>query len=124
MNKPKPKTVEEYILAAPDQAHAKLREIRAILHEVAPLAEEQLKWGVPVMIEKRILFSYTAYKKHLNFMPTGPCLEPFREELQDYTLGQDTIQFPYDQPLPRDLILKIAYYRYRQVLDEDAKWRY
>ena len=124
MAKPKPTTVEAYINALPEEARQKIQEIRSLLREVAPAAEEQLKWGVPVMIEKRILFSYAAYKKHLNFMPTGPCLEPFREELQEYTLGQDTIQFPYDQPLPRDLILKIAYYRYRQVLDEDAKWRY
>lgn len=86
-------------------------EIRSILKNVAPHATEALKWGKPVLEEGRILFSYAAYKAHLNFMPTGPAIEPFREELGDYKTGKDTIQFPYDKPLPAALIRKIAAYR-------------
>lgn len=124
MPKSKPTTVDEYINAAPREAQEKLRELRAILKEVAPDATETLKWGSPVFEEKRILFAYTAYKSHLNFMPTGPALEPFKEELAEFKTGKDTIQFPYDKPLPEALIRKIALYRAVDVRENDALWMY
>ena len=48
-------------------------------------------------------------------MPTGPALEPFSKELAEYKTGKDTIQFPYDKPLPKALIRRIASYRAKQV---------
>jgi uncharacterized protein YdhG (YjbR/CyaY superfamily) len=120
----KPGTVEEYIKSAPEYAQEKLNEIRSLLKSVAPNATEELKWGQPVFIEKRILFSYAAFKNHLRFMPTGPSLEPFRSELLSFKTGKDTIQFTYDEPLPNDLIEKIARYRRNDVIENDAKWMY
>lgn len=120
----KPKNVDEYIQASPDYAHKTLEEIRALLKSVAPDASEELKWGQPVFIERRILFSFAAYKKHITFMPTGPVLEKFRSELASFKTGKDTIQFPYDRPLPIELIKRIAAFRRRDVLENDAKWRY
>ena len=118
----KAKTVDEYIETAPEEARKMLREIRAILKKVVPNAKEAVKWGSPVFEEKRILFAYGAYKTHLNFMPTGQSLEPFKEELAEFKTGQDTIQFPYDKPLPTELIQKIAAHRAKQVREMDARW--
>lgn len=122
MAKTKPSNVDEYINLAPPYAQEKLRELRALLREVAPDATEQLKWGNPVLIEKRILFSYSAYKKHMNFMPTGPSMIPFMDELSEFVTGKDTIQLPYDKPIPADLIKRIAEYRIKDVRENDAKW--
>lgn len=122
MPKSKPTTVTEYINAAPKDAQKKLREIRAILKKVAPKATQTLKWGSPVFEENRILFAYTAFKSHLNFMPTHSALKPFKKELAAYVTGKDTIQFPYNKPLPKALIRRIAAYRAREVRENDAKW--
>ncbi len=116
--------VDQYIEAAPEKAKEKLHQLRAVLKEVAPDATEKLKWGQPVFEEKRILFSYAAFKSHLNFMPTGPALEPFKKELAAYKTGKDTIQFSYEKPLPVALIKKIAEFRARDVRENDAKWMY
>jgi len=118
----KPKTVDEYINAAPAGAQEKLMEIRLILKQVAPKATEALKWGSPVFEEKRILFAYTAFKSHLNFMPTHRTLDYFKKELKEYKIGKDTIQFTYDKPLPKTLIRKIALHRARDVRENDARW--
>ncbi|WP_276500386.1 iron chaperone [Terrimonas pollutisoli] len=118
----KPTTVTEYINAAPKEAQKKLRELREILKKVAPNAKETLKWGSPVFEEKRILFAYAAFKSHLNFMPTHSAMEPFKEKLAAYTTGKDTIQFPYDKPLPKLLIRKIAAFRAKEVREKDARW--
>src|SRR5688572_4532263 len=124
MPKTKPTTVAEYITAAPTAARPKLRELRAILRSVAPKARETLKWGAPVFEEKRILFSYAAYRSHLNFMPTGPAMTPFKKDLAAFKTGKDTIQIPYDAPLPKALIRRIAAHRLRQAREQDAKWMY
>ncbi len=124
MTRSKPKSVDDYIDVSPLDSQKKLKEIRAILKQVAPNAEELIKWGVPVYEEKRILFSFSAHKSHLNFMPTGPAMKPFLDELKNFKTGKDTIQFPYGKPLPKVLIKKIAKYRYKDVLENDSKWMY
>jgi uncharacterized protein YdhG (YjbR/CyaY superfamily) len=124
MTKSKPSTVVEYIDSAPKEAQEKLNEIRAILKKAAPHASETLKWGSPVFEDKRILFSYSAFKSHLSFMPTQSSLAPFKDEIASYKTGKDTIQFPYDKPLPAKLILKIAAFRVKDVRENDALWMY
>jgi uncharacterized protein YdhG (YjbR/CyaY superfamily) len=124
MAKTKLTTVDEYIAAAPREAQKKLREIRTILKKVAPKAKEGLKWGHPAFEDKRILFTYAAFKSHLNFFPTGPALAPFKEELADYNTSKDSVQFSYDKPLPKALIRKIAEYRVKDVKEKDAHWKY
>ena len=118
----KPTTVEQYIQGKPQEAREKLLEIRQILKSVAPDAKELIKWGSPVFEENRILFSYTAFRSHLNFMPTRKTLDHFREELVKYQTGMDTVQFPYDKPLPKALILKLAKHRAKDVRENDARW--
>jgi uncharacterized protein YdhG (YjbR/CyaY superfamily) len=122
MIKIKPTTVDEYIYAAPVNAQEHLHEMRAILKKVAPNAKEVIKWGAPVYEEKRILFSFAAFKDHLNFFSTHSALEHFRNELKEYKTGKDTIQFPYNKPLPKELIAKIAAYRAMDVRENDAHW--
>jgi len=122
MPKIKPETIAEYITAAPVEAREKLHEIYAILKKVAPDAKETLKWGSPVFEEKRILFSFSAFKSHLNFMPTHSSMEPFKQELEEYKTGNDTIQFPYNKSLPVNLIRKIAAFRIREVRENGALW--
>jgi uncharacterized protein YdhG (YjbR/CyaY superfamily) len=124
MPKARPTTVTEYITAAPKASRQKLHELRSVLRKVAPKAKEGLKWGSPVYEEERILFSFTAHKSHINFMPTGPAMQPFKKQLAGYKTGKDTIQLPYDKPLPKALIRRIATYRVKQVREKDARWMY
>ena len=55
-------------------------------------------------------------------MPTPSALEPFKKELAAYKTGKGSIQFPYDKPLPKLLIRKIAAYRIKDVRENDARW--
>jgi uncharacterized protein YdhG (YjbR/CyaY superfamily) len=118
----KASTVDEYIERAPAEAKKNLTELRSILREVAPDTKEAIKWGSPVFEEKRILFAISAFKSHLNFMPTRSTIVAFEDQLKDYLTGKDTIQFPYDKPLPKELIRKIAHHRARDVRENDARW--
>jgi uncharacterized protein YdhG (YjbR/CyaY superfamily) len=57
-------------------------------------------------------------------MPTHSALEPFKEELAGYITGKDTVPFPYNKPLPTELIIRIAAFRVRDVRENDALWMY
>lgn len=118
----KPQTVDEYIAQAPEIAQDKLRELRSILQSVAPHATEAIKWGTPVMEQKRILYSYSAFRTHINFMPTRSTLSHFAGKLKAYTVGKDTVQFTYDTDLPAELIREMAVYRLHEVQEDNALW--
>ena len=118
----KPRTVDEYIDQAPGQARERLVELRHLLKEVAPEATEAIKWGTPIFEEKRILFAFAAFRLHMNFMPTAGSIEPFKNELKAFKTGKGTIQLPYDKPLPKALIKKIAIHRVKDVRENDARW--
>ena len=122
MPKTKPTTVDEYIAAAPKEGQKMLRDLRATLRKVAPRAEETLKWGVPVFQAERILFAYAAFKSHINFNPTPSVMKAFQKELARYKTGKGSIQFPYDEPLPKGLITKLARLRVKELKEKDAKW--
>ena len=118
----RPTTIADYIQAAPRASHLHLRRLYAILKSVAPEAEETIKWGVPFFVEPRFLFSFSAFKTHCVFAPTPAALERFRNELKGHKTTKNFLQIPYDQPLPADLIRKIAKYRLRNMGESDAFW--
>jgi len=119
----RPTTIPEYIEAAPREGQPHLRRLYAILKSVAPKAEEIIKWGNPFFVEPRFLFAFSAHKAHCNFSATTAALEPFRKELEKYKITDaGLLQLPYNQPLPEDLIRKIAKYRLRNMGEGDDFW--
>lgn len=55
-------------------------------------------------------------------MPLKSSMDPFKKELEKFTTGKDTIQLPYDKPIPKALIRKIAAYRAKDVRENGAFW--
>jgi len=120
--KRRPKTIAEYINAAPKEAQKKLREMRRTLRQAAPGAEEGIKWGVPAFSYKRILFTFAAFKHHVSLYPTPSAVRAFAKDLPKPKTSSSTIRFPLDEPLPLPLIRKIALFRVRESIEKDAKW--
>lgn len=121
--KPKPKTITEYLNAAPKDARAKLREMRDCIRAAAPGAQEGLKWGMPAFSYQRILVTFAAFKHHIGFYPTPSAVKAFAKNLTKYKTAEGSIQFPLDKPLPLALIRKITAFRVKECLEEDKKWR-
>jgi len=121
---PKASSVAEYLERLPPQAAAPFRELYEIVKAAAPDAAEVIKWGTPAFELNRILYSISAFKDHMNFVPTTKTLSEFHEEID--SLGWDRtkgiLQFPYDKPLPSDLIRRIAERRVWDVRENDARF--
>jgi uncharacterized protein YdhG (YjbR/CyaY superfamily) len=120
---PKPKSISEYIAAAPADAQEKLYEILICIRAAAPGATENLKWGMPAFSYKRILVTFAVFKHHIGFYPTPSAVKTFKKSLSKYTTASSSIQFPLDKPLPLSLIRKITLFRVRESREEDAKWK-
>jgi uncharacterized protein YdhG (YjbR/CyaY superfamily) len=118
----RPKTVAEYIDAAPKESRAKLKEMRGILKKAAPGASEAIKWGAPTLAYKRILFAYNAIKGNISFMPTPPVIKAFAKEIKGYASGKATVKVPLEKPLPKSLITKMAKYRVKESKEKDVRW--
>jgi uncharacterized protein YdhG (YjbR/CyaY superfamily) len=103
--------IDEYILTFPREAQEKLREMRAVIKEVAPEADEKISYQMPAFRLKGILVYFAAFQHHIGFYPTGGVLDKFEKELASYKRGKGSIQFPMDEPLPLELIRKIVKFR-------------
>lgn len=119
----KPKTITEYITAAPHETRKKLREMRACVRAAAPGATESLKWGMPAYSYRRILVTFAAFKYHIGFYPTPSAVNAFAKQLSKFATAKGSIQFPLEKPLPIALIRKITAFRVRESVEEDGKWR-
>jgi len=121
--KARPKTVSEYIHAAPKETQKKLREMRACISTAAPGAKESLKWGMPAFSYRRILVTFAAFKHHIGFYPTPSAVSAFAKDLSKFATAKGSIQFPLERPLPLALIRKITAFRVRESIEDDRKWR-
>ena len=121
--KSRPKTVAEYIQAAPQEARSKLRQMRASIRRCAAGASEGLKYGLPAFFYKRILVVYAAHSQHIGFYPTPSAVSAFKKELAKFKTAKGSIQFPLDKPLPLPLIRKITAFRVQESLEKDGKWK-
>jgi uncharacterized protein YdhG (YjbR/CyaY superfamily) len=121
--KTRPKTIDEYIQAAPKEAQEKLREMRACIRAAAPGAKEGLKWGMPAFSYRRILVTFAGFKNHIGFYPTPSAVTAFAKELSEFSTAKGSIQFPLEEPLPLSLVRKITAFRVKESVEQDQKWR-
>lgn len=119
MTAKRPATIDEYIRAAPREGQAHLRRLRELLRAVAPHAAEVIKWNTPFFVEPRFLFAFSAHKAHLDFTPGPEGLEAFRRELTGHEVTKGSLKVRYDEPLPEDLIRRMAEHRVRVVRERD-----
>jgi uncharacterized protein YdhG (YjbR/CyaY superfamily) len=115
-----PNTIDEYIAGFPPDIQEILEKIRLTIREVAPGAEEAIKYQMPTFILKGNLVHFAAFKNHIGFYPTPTGTEKFQKELSVYKGAKGSVRFPLDQPIPFDLIRKIARFRVKENLARAA----
>jgi uncharacterized protein YdhG (YjbR/CyaY superfamily) len=104
--------IEKYILQFPPDVQLILREIRKLIKDNAPEADELIAYGMPgYKTNKKPLVYFAAFKNHIGFyaLPSGH--SEFKDELSKYKQGKGSVQFPLDQPIPYELIERIVKFR-------------
>jgi uncharacterized protein YdhG (YjbR/CyaY superfamily) len=112
-----PKDIDEYIARFPPEVQVKLREIRAVIGDAAPQAEETIKYDMPTFVLQGNLVSFAAYKRYISLYPAPSGSEEFNQALAPYRAEKSTIHFPLDQPIPDELIREIVRLRVKDNLE-------
>jgi uncharacterized protein YdhG (YjbR/CyaY superfamily) len=110
-----PTTIDDYIAGFPSEIQVIMQQLRATIHAVAPDVEEAIAYKMPTFnLSGKYLVYFAGYKNHIGFYGAPRDDPAFDEDLSPYESGQGTLRFPYDKPIPYDLIAKIVAYRAEQ----------
>ncbi len=110
----KAQNIDEYIAAQNEKIQPRLREVRAVLRNALPDAEERISWSMPTYWKGRNIIHFAASKKHLGLYPGDEAVAAFAGELAGYDTSKGTVRLPYDAPLPAGLIERIARWCYEK----------
>ena len=105
-----PETIDEYILAQDEKIRSQLQSVRNVISARLPDATEKISWSMPTWWQGHNIIHFAAAKKHIGLYPGAEAVTEFAERLDQagckYSKG--SIQIPYSNELPLDLIAEIA----------------
>ena len=107
------KSVDEYIAGQPDALRAVLKRVRAAIRKALPGAEEVISYKIPTYKLKGTAVLYFAgWKHHYSLYPASASLvAALKEDLAPYKVNKGTIRLPLSEPVPVNLIERIAKFR-------------
>ena len=104
--------IETYIKQFPDKVQGILRNIRKLIKDNAPNADELFAYGMPAYkTNKKPLVYFAAFKSHIGLYATPSGHSEFQDELSKYKQGRGSVQFPLDKPIPYKLIERIVKFK-------------
>lgn len=114
----KPENIDQYIKGFPNDVQKILQKVRMTIQNAAPNAREKISYAMPAFEQNGILVYFAAFKKHIGLyaLPSGH--EAFKKELSQYKTGKGSVQFPFDHPIPYDLISQIVQFRVKENLEK------
>lgn len=110
-----PKTIDEYILSEPENIQPFLHQVRDNLRNALPEAKEKISWSMPTYWNKHNIIHFAANKNHIGLYPGPEAIVHFAPRLKEYKTSKGAVQFPYNKPLPLELITEIAKWCYETV---------
>ena len=108
-------TMDAYIASFPKEVQGILEQIRQTIRMAAPEAVEAISYQIPTFkLNGSNLVHFAAWKEHIGFYATPSGNVAFKKELARYKVAKGSIQFPLDEPIPYDLVAKIAQFRVKE----------
>lgn len=103
-----PETVDQYLEAQPEERRGSLQRVREAIHGAIPQARERIAWGMPTYWLGHNIVHFAANQKHIGIYAGPEAVLEFARELKPYKTSKGTIQIPYEEPLPLELLARIA----------------
>ena len=105
-------SIDDYLRAFPADVQAILTEVRQTIRRAAPAAEETISYRMPTFtLDGKVLVHLAAWKRHLSLYPVPAVDEALEREISPYRAARSTLRFPYDQPIPYELIGRLVVLR-------------
>jgi uncharacterized protein YdhG (YjbR/CyaY superfamily) len=117
------KSVSDYITSKPKDVQVLLKRVRAAIRKALPEAEEGISYQIPTyMLNSVPVLYFAGRKEHFSLYPaTDALIAGFKQELASYEISKGTVRFPYSEPVPVELIERIAKFRAEQLVQQDKR---
>ena len=109
--------IDEYIAGFDPEIQEKLNDIRDIIKTAAPDAIVKISWGMATLHQHYNLVHFAGQKYHVGFYPGASGVEKFSDRLSAYKTSKGAIQFPYEKPMPHELITEIVKFRINENIE-------
>lgn len=101
--------VDDYLRSIPDHARVVLEKIREVVKRGIPDATESIGYNIPAFGMPKRFFYYAAFKNHVGvYPPVVDADEVLNNQLSPYRGEKGNLKFPLSEPMPYELILKVA----------------
>jgi uncharacterized protein YdhG (YjbR/CyaY superfamily) len=107
-------TIDAYISQFPAEVQQILEKVRNTIRSAAPQANEVISYRMPAFRQRGILLYFAAWKQHIGLYPPISGDAALEKAVAKYAGPKGNLQFPLDEPIPSDLIKRIAKMRVRQ----------
>ena len=105
-------TIDSYITTFSPEIQKKLQFLRQFFLSLAPTATESMVYGVPTFkLNGKNLVHFAAFKHHIGVYPTPEVIVQFADQLKHYKTATGSIQFPFDEDLPLELLKEMLLYK-------------
>jgi uncharacterized protein YdhG (YjbR/CyaY superfamily) len=115
-----PRTIDEYIAAFSPEVREILEKVRQVVRRAAPDAQETISYQIPAFKLNGALVYFAAFKKHIGFYPPIRGDARLEKAVSPYAGEKGNLRFPLDQPIPYELIERIAKLKVKQNLAKTA----
>ena len=112
--------IDTYISTFPPEVQEILKRIRVTIHNTAPGAEEIISYRMPAFRQHGIILYFAAFKNHIGLYPPVSGDPRLEKAIAPYAGEKGNLRFPLSQPIPYDLIGRIAKLRVKQNLAKAA----
>jgi uncharacterized protein YdhG (YjbR/CyaY superfamily) len=102
--------VDAYLLTQPENIRTILEIIRETIKKTVPEATELISYQMPAFKFYGIVAWYAPFKKHYSLFVRPLVMKAFKEDLKPYELSKSAIRFPFEHPVPVELIARIVRY--------------
>lgn len=107
-------TIDEYIAGYEGDVRNRMEKLRELILSCSPDITEKISWGMATFVLNGNLVHFSGEKRHLGFHPAPSAIEAFADRLGDYKRSKGTVQFPYDKPMPYDIIREMVQFRVKE----------
>ncbi len=105
---------DEYFASVAPEVRPLLASIQTRIETLLPEASRCISYNMPAFRAKRVFFYFAAFKKHIGIYPPVTEDAALIEELSRYRGEKGNLSFPMNQPLPIELIGRVAVALHRE----------
>lgn len=108
--------VDDYLANLSNPQKQILNQVRKIVDQVVPDAQEVITYGMPGYKYKgKYLIAFAVFKNHMSIFPGAEPVEVLKSKLTKYKTSKGTVQFTVDNPLTDEIITELLNIRLSRI---------